>query len=424
MTRQFPLSSCSPRIACVAALAVTTLTAVAMPACGGTSLTGRPGDGGPEPVETQFMLSFEALGLGEDAPFGISDFAFLPGGDELVLTVHGGSVEHYRLSGGTLTRLGVASFPVAQGRECGLIGITPDPDFTSNRFLYLSHCVTEHIARLSRVRLEEDSSIDVAEAVTILENQFDEASWLHNIGSAGFEADGAMWVLSGDKGDPEAAQDATSRLGALLRIVPSREAGVGGFTAAAGNPFDDDASVYAIGIRSPWRGAASRLGYWIADVGLDGREEVNLVRAPGDNLGWPLWEGPCRRNCEGLVDPVVSYGHDGSDPYLRDDPDAAPTEQRSVFVSAEYPIAAGDGDPYGDRLDGRVFFGDFAIGFVRTLLVDEDGAVREDRHAGHLQAASSFRIGPDGYYYVAQFGGFTAPAQAPGALYRLRLIEP
>lgn len=41
-------------------------------------------------------------------------------------------------------------------------------------------------------------------------------------------------------------------------------------------------------------------------------------------------------------------------------------------------------DRYDGRLTHRVLFGDFGTGFVRAVLVDELGRVREHGHVGHL----------------------------------------
>src|SRR2546422_3336166 len=88
------------------------------------------------------------------------------------------------------------------------------------------------------------------------------------------------------------------------------------------NPFvgRDDAhpEIWALGLRNPWRfcfdGAESLL--YIADVGQDQWEEIDVVPAPsgGLNYGWNIMEGAhCyeqpRCNRSGLVEPLVEYDH-------------------------------------------------------------------------------------------------------------------
>lgn len=380
---------------------------------------------GSDPTST-FMVAFEPIAL-EDPPASISDFAFLPSGDELVLAVHAGEVRHYRLEGDAAVLLGSFSFPVEVGRECGLIGVTPDPDFAANGYLYLSYCETPSRAVVSRIALDvTDYAATAATAVEVIAIESDDGvDYLHNFGSVLFDDEGVAWLTAGEKGDGAAARDPSRILGSLLRFHPSVEPAVGGYTPAAGNGFegDGDPAVYAIGLRSPWRGAFGRHGFWVADVGEAQTEELNIITAAGQNLGWDEWEGPCESDCEGLVDPIVFYDRETSHPYIRDDPEAGATRQRAIYVSPEYAAPPG-ADPYDGALDDRVFFGDFAVGFMRTLLVDESLQVLEDRHVGHLEGPSAFEIGTDGYYYVTQFGGFDASRPTAGALHRLVLIEP
>ncbi len=75
--------------------------------------------------------------------------------------------------------------------------------------------------------------------------------------------------------------------------------------------------IFATGLRNPWRFSFDRQTgeLWLADVGLEGSEEVNVVKK-GGNYGWSLLEGSrCfkpKKNCsrEGLVPPLIEYGHE------------------------------------------------------------------------------------------------------------------
>lgn len=100
------------------------------------------------------------------------------------------------------------------------------------------------------------------------------------------------------------SQMLTSLSGKLLRLNPANGNGI------SSNPFFDAASprsaksrIWALGLRNPFRisikpGAGSlnpsegHIGeVFIGDVGFGTWEELNIVKEPGMNFGWPLYEG-------------------------------------------------------------------------------------------------------------------------------------
>ncbi len=226
-----------------------------------------------------------------------------------------------------------------------------------------------------------------------------------------------MWVLVGDKGLFEPAQDETNIIGSLIRIIPSRTDGVGGYTTPEGAPRyseQADPAVYAIGIRSPWKGLYHEGRWFFGDVGLDDVEEVNIISAPGQNFGWPVVEGRCeddvRRtdpDCSLYDDPVVAYGRSASEKFVRDDREANPTNKRSVYVGWIYqPI---EEDPYRGLWNDVMVFGDGLVGFVRAATLDDPSA---SWHAGHMTLPTAWGQAPDGFVYVTAYP--TAPPDAPG----------
>src|SRR5690606_29774332 len=145
--------------------------------------------------------------------------------------------------------------------------------------------------------------------VTILDIDAPGAPRWHNIMSMGFEEDGVMWIMLGDKGLYNPAQDPGDMLGSLVRILPSKQEGIGGYTTPPDAPLYSttaDPAVYAIGLRSPWRGIYHEGRWFFGDVGGDDFEEINIIDRPGVNLGWPRFEGPCE------IDVFGSGPHDCS----------------------------------------------------------------------------------------------------------------
>lgn len=379
-------------------------------------------DAGPVPVPS---LSFEPIAL-EGEPAAVTDFAFVPGTpDEILLTELAGTVRHYRLEDDEAELLGSFSIDTVLDAECGLISLAFDPGWEDNRFVYLGHCTSPQASRVTRIALRPgayDEAWATAQLVVEVEEPDAPAGW-HNVGAMGFEDGDVLWVLFGDKTEADHARDLDRLNGKLLRIVPNRTPGEGGYEPAPGNPFvdeDGDPAVYASGLRSPWRGTLDPFGrWWIGDVGNHDFEEVNLVDGPGRDFGWPGSEGPCDDDCAAVTDPVRYYSHDSDDAIFFDDPDLVPSESRAVWVG---PVYSGrHGDRYDGRLTHRLLWGDFAMGFVRVLEVLPDGSVRADANVGHLEAAAAWREGPDGWIYAASFGGIDPSDPAPGRLYRAEL---
>lgn len=383
-----------------------------------------PDGGPPQPLPE---LEFEPITLAED-PLAVTDFVFVPGTeDEIYLTTLDGTVRHYRIEGGTTALLGSFSIDTVLDAECGLISIALDPDFETNRFAYLGHCTSPQASRVTRIELAPDGYADAwgtAELIVEVEESVAPRGW-HNVGRFGFEPDGVMWIFFGDKTEAAQSQDTQELNGKLLRIVPNRTPGEGGYQPAPGNPFsgdDGDPAVYAYGVRSPWRGTRDSRGrYWVGDVGNHAFEEVNVVTAPGQNFGWPNAEGPCTSECDGLQDPLRSYSHGSGDAIFFEDPEIVSAEYRSVWVGPEY--LARSGDRYEGTMTGRVLWGDFAMGFVRVIELDAANQVRAEGNVGHFETPSAWREGPDGYLYVASLGGTDPEAPAPGALYRAVLRD-
>lgn len=352
-------------------------------------------------------LTFDAIDL--PGVNRATDFAFLPGpSNELLVLSLDGVVHRLSLDAGRARSLGTAELAVYQNEGCGLHSLAVDPRFAENRFVYLTRCLDIRQSSLTRHVLEPSGALSQEAEIMLVSLEQDPPEYWHRFGSFGFEPDGdTMWVLLGDHFVRQHAQDPSTPFGALLRIVPDRSAGGSGFTVAAGNAFEGgggDPSVYAYGLRSPWRGTRDRRGrFFIGDVGEYRREEVNLVSAAGQNLGWPRHEGACNESCDGLTNPLTTYGRSSEEPYVFDDPDTNPQTRRAVWVGEVYE--APPVQRYYGLFDERVVFGDFYTGWVRALRVDDAGGLMDDLPVGHLTSVSAWHTGPDGFMYALTHDG-------------------
>lgn len=392
-------------------LALVLVLAAALGACGddrppttdggGGQTSGSQGGDGP------FRLSFEPIDVEGDLGI-VTDLEFLPGSTELLIVSLDGRVGHYRIDGDAATLLGTFEVPgVYRDLDCGLLSVTLDPEFADNGLLYVGACISQQDSAIYRLHFDPTDYAAIADSsaeIFVAGDPKAPRPW-HNIGSIGFDDTGALWALFGDKRVASNGQDATNALSALVRIIPARTGE--GFEPAPDNPFVDDPdldpTVYAYGLRSPWRGTFDGQGRWFfGDVGANGFEEINMVSAPGENFGWAAHEGPCESDCEGITDPVTAWAHDEITEYMSDDPDVVPTNARVAWAAG--PYRGTFGDRYRGHLDDRVLFGDYCLGFVRGLSVDAGGTVVADEHLGHLALPVAWREAVDGYLYTATFG--------------------
>lgn len=375
---------------------------------GGNGATGGSGGeaGGPT-VPTVPQLSFASVALpGVTNP---TDFAFIPGKpDEFLVTAQPGVLFHYRFTNTGVTEVGRATIDDTFYFDgCGLLNVLFDPDFDENRFIYLSRCVELQITRLSRFRFDDIAMLASTEAeILTIDEPLVEHPW-HRFGSMGFEEDGeTLWVLHGDMVVDGLAQDRHHQAGSLLRIMPDRTEDGSGYEPADGNAFSEDEgdpAVFAYGLRSPWRGTRDRLGrVWVGDVGGNRVEEVNLVSKAGQNFGWDVYEGPCATDCEGVTNPIASFGRASDEPYVLQDPRTEPATKRAIWVGEFYDHP---NDRYFGLFTNAVLFGDFFTGWVRRIEADAKGVVVSDESVGHLPRITSWKTGNDGYMYALTLDG-------------------
>jgi hypothetical protein len=366
--------------------------------------SGATGSGEPASLHVEF----EELSL-ESEPTFITDFVFYPGSDEDFLALDkSGNLLRFHLGehGATL----LSTTPVAgvyDKLDCGALSLAFEPDFAEGNFVYVGTCVSVTHSAVLRLELDEEQNAIAGSEVTILRvgNARATRPW-HNVGSIGFEPGGIMWAMFGEKARGAPAQDLAENLGKLLRIVPSRVPGVGGFEPAPDGPLagreEAAQSVFALGLRSPFRGTRDSRGfYWIGDVGSDAFEEVNVTRQPLTNFGWPDYEGPCS-SCGETTSPTFAWARGASPDYIADDPEVETTVARVAWAGPE--VLAHDPDRYGGRLAGSVLFGDYCAGFLRQGRVDDDGIPTLDAPLGHLNNAAALRQHADGFVYAITFG--------------------
>lgn len=207
--------------------------------------------------------------------------------------------------------------------ECGLLGLTFDPDFDNNGFIYLSYTVVESNPNtphnmqsvVSRFTSQnKGGSITASSKVDLI--QVAQPYGNHNGGHIAFGSDGFLYIGLGDGGsgnDPlNHGQNKTSLLGTILRLNKDGSPAPGNIAAKSGAAKE----IYAYGLRNPWRWSFDRKTQqlWAADVGQNKIEEINII-TNGGNYGWRCKEASSKTSnkctsSEVFIDPVGEYQHD------------------------------------------------------------------------------------------------------------------
>jgi|CXWL01.1.fsa_nt_gi glucose/arabinose dehydrogenase len=283
--------------------------------------------------------------------------------------------------------------------ERGLLGVTFDPAFASNGFVYVYYTVPAGARhnRISRFTADGDRAAPGSEVVLFdLDNLSGATN--HNGGALHFGPDGKLYVAVGENANPANAPSLGTLLGKILRLNSNG-------SIPPDNPFLGQASgrdraIWARGLRNPFtfafdtgNGGSNRL--YINDVGQETFEEIDLGAA-GANYGWPSSEGPT--DAAGATGPLYWYGHDEG---------CAITG--GTFYRPETP-------QFPVEWVGQYFFADYCGGWVRRF---DPASATAVGFGSDFVAPVDLATAPDGSLLVLEYEGgrllrITGPAgEAP-----------
>ena len=286
------------------------------------------------------------------------------------------------IKNGQLLAQNFASVTVNSANERGLLGIVLDPNFASNKFVYVYYTATSPNLhnRISRFT----ASGDVASGgETVILDLPDLMNAINHLGGAlHFAPDGKLFVAVGnhDQIAVEPQQSIHNVYGKMLRINSNG-------SIPTDNPFYNQTSglnraVWAYGLRNPFTFAiqpgTGRM--FINDVGQDAFEEIDDGRA-GANYGWPLSEGPT--NNPSFDSPLYAY----------------PTSQGCAITGGDFYNPQTNQFP--SSYVGKYFFADLCGGWIRVL----DPATRQaTTFATGANMPTDIDVNSDGSMYYLQRG--------------------
>lgn len=271
--------------------------------------------------------------------------------------------------------------------ERGLLGVAFDPDFTTNRWVYVYYTAktpTIH-NRLSRFTASGDVAVSGSEQILFDLPPLSSAP-NHNGGALHFGPDGRLYIAVGDNARSRNGQDLNTVLGKVLRL--NRDGSIPGDNPFSTTTSGQNRAIWALGFRNPFTFAfqpgPGRM--FINDVGAQSWEEINDGIA-GGNYGWPDVEGPS--SDPRFRSPVFSYAHGNGS-----------TTGCAITGGAFYnPATAQFPSPYV----GDYFFADYCNGWIRKLDPAANYSVTDFVTGAH--AVVDVDVGPDGSLYYLSRGG-------------------
>ncbi|MGV3639005.1 MAG: PQQ-dependent sugar dehydrogenase, partial [Adhaeribacter sp.] len=270
------------------------------------------------PDPTRFQKTELAANLNEPMELQV-----LPDGNVLFIE-RGGSLKLFDRQVNKVREL--ATLPVFKDLEDGLLGLALDPDFATNRFIYLYYSPVGGPPRQRVSRFElQPASLDLNSEKILLEIPTQRTECCHSAGSLAFGPDRNLYIAIGDNTNPHnpgyynsidegkgraywdaqrTAANTNDLRGKVLRIKPEPD---GSYSIPEGNLFPKNTpktrpEIYAMGLRNPYRISVDPKTGWLywGDVGQNtiddpargpiSYDEWHQAQKPGF-FGWPYFAG-------------------------------------------------------------------------------------------------------------------------------------
>jgi glucose/arabinose dehydrogenase len=298
------------------------------------------------------------------------------------------------IKNGTLLATPFITLSVNDDGERGLIGVTLDPDFATNHYLYLYHTTTEDGLhnRVTRFTANGDVALAGSASIVIDLDPLSSAT-NHNGGAMHFGKDGKLYVAIGENANGSHAQNLETYHGKLLRLNKDG-------SAPADNPFPTGSEhkkrIWAYGLRNPFTFSVhpetGRI--LVNDVGQGTWEEINDATTGGQNFGWPNVEGTSTNTA--FTNPIYAYPHNGGD-----------ISGCAITGGTFFSPAATN---YPSEYAGRYFFQDLCGNWISSITLGST-VTRTTFATGVAGSGVAITTGNDGNLYFL--------SRSSGALYKI-----
>jgi len=272
---------------------------------------------------------------------------------------------------------------VSTGGEQGLLGLVFHP---TGKSIFVNYTDVNGNTVVARYAMKLDGTAIKSSRVVLFTLRQPYAN--HNGGGLAFGPNGRLFIGTGDggsSGDPERrALDPKSRLGKMISLNPN-----------AASQASNGAVIWSRGLRNPWRFEFDSQGnLWIADVGQNVWEEVNLARASNGfgkdkSFGWSAYEANARYNTDqsatGHLPPVFAYQHGNTE----------------CSISGGTRIR----DPNLVSLKNWFVFGDYCSGDVTAIWVEGSKTTKVVSLLKNVGAITAIRSVYGGAAFVLTHGG-------------------
>jgi glucose/arabinose dehydrogenase len=353
--------------------------------------------------------------------------AFLPDGRLLVVELKSAKVR--MIVNGSIAStdpVAVVDSVDGAGEEQGLYGLAVDPRWPTKPYIYVMYTSVDSVVRVSRLTgsgdLDNGSSGNLSfdpasrrDLIRDVEDIFE----THNGGSLRFAPDSMLFVSFAEDAHACLAADSTLLLGVLARLDVRKLPDTPGppdkaLLVPADNPFVNRPNLntrlqYSRGLRNPFRIHVDQPTgrVFVADVGWNTWDELDVVDTPGLHYGWPFYEGtmPYVTNECGFTAPpsMVAPSYEINRVDWCAGACAAAMIGGVVFRHVE-----GSNTSFPASYDGMYMFSDYYAGWIWTIRDSSGTWVKAAPVAGQpnsrdwaagFRQASEYVLGPDGSVY-------------------------
>jgi cytochrome c len=375
----------------------------------------------------------------------------------------------------------VTTIDVFTGNEQGLIGLTLDPGFETNHWLYLQFApANEKVFKLVRLELKDNKVVDGSEKV-LLTIPVDRDNTSHTGGGMAWDNDGNLYLTVGNNtgnrltaqtderpgfsylDDQRGASNTNDLRGKILRIHPEAD---GTYTIPKGNLFPEGTEktrpeIYTMGHRNVWRVSVDSKTGWIywgeigpdqdsdSETGPRGYDEQNQAKGPGF-FGWPYFIADnqvipkydfINNRVGDKLDPLKPINTSPNNTGLRELPPAQPALIYYPYAASEkFPLVGSSsrcaiGGPvfhkddfkkaerlFPDYYEGKWLMADYSRFWIMAVTLDDDGNYKSmERFAPdyHPVQPLDIKFGPSGDLYLLEYGSNTVRSAAESRLVRI-----